>query len=233
MSKSRASTTARREVEQDPLPAWGELDVPCAGRARAPRRSCREAHRSCGRLIEPGERERRAQPARWHAGADYDARRGSALVEVGEHVELQQQDLRSAPVVRCDVRRIEPAARVLPAARRDAAPFAAFPERIQPGRRVVGEEPLQRLPRAIGAAEEEPLVRLGDVEVGPERRFAEAAARRALLGPASIELALVRGGRLRRDEALPQPADVRARIARLRRGQPLLPGLPTSVACAR
>ena len=75
--------------------------------------------------------------------------------------------------MRRDVRRRHPAARLFPAMK-GVLLAAAFPPGEQAGRRLVVPEPAQIVPCLVRLAEREPLVRLGDIEIGPERFIFQA-----------------------------------------------------------
>src|SRR5439155_10798171 len=82
------------------------------------------------------------EPLLRDAGADDERRFAAGLVEISEHVELKQQHLGGGPIMRRDVRRRHPAARLFPAMK-GVLLAAAFPPGEQAGRRLVVPKPPQ------------------------------------------------------------------------------------------
>src|SRR5437867_9102918 len=111
------------------------------------------------------------------------------------------------------VRRRGPTARLFPAMKCVLLPFA-FPPGEQPGRGLVVPEPPQIVPDLVRAAEHEPLMRLGDVEIGPERFLLESILA-AVRASAALGQFFLMGLRVRHNPRGIQTADESALVVGL------------------
>jgi hypothetical protein len=107
------------------------------------------------------------EPGFGNAGADEEERLRAGLVEADEHIELEKEHFGGRPVVGCDVRRCNPAADGFPSS--EAVFLAiAFPPGVETWGSLIIPEPVEIFPDEVSSAEGQPLMCLGEGEIGPK-----------------------------------------------------------------